>query len=110
MQQEAVEEKQEQQEQHEEEQEKKPQKEGKKSKKRKEVKEEKKEEEFKHKRKGFIRIFPVWLRVIVILALTVGALVAGLMVGYGVLGEGDDMNDVLDRQLWEGIYDYMRGE
>lgn len=52
------------------------------------------------------RIFPIWLRLIVILILCCAALIAGAMVGYGVLGDGAP-KDVLKRETWEHIIDIV---
>ncbi|WP_085506236.1 DNA-directed RNA polymerase subunit beta [Thalassobacillus devorans] len=49
------------------------------------------------------RIFPIWLRLIVITILCVLALIVGLIVGYGVLGDGDPL-DVLKLETWEHIW------
>ncbi|MFG6114093.1 DNA-directed RNA polymerase subunit beta [Halobacillus sp. MO56] len=49
------------------------------------------------------RIFPIWLRLIFITILCVVALIVGLMVGYGVLGEGQPL-DVLKLETWEHIW------
>ncbi|WP_051189183.1 DNA-directed RNA polymerase subunit beta [Halalkalibacillus halophilus] len=77
--------------------------------KRKEVREEKKKEKGT-KPKGRVRYIPVWLRFILIIAIAVTALIVGLMVGFGVIGEGGDPSDVLDRSMWEDLYDYIRGK
>lgn len=52
------------------------------------------------------RIFPIWLRMIVILLLAVSALVAGLMIGYGVIGDGNP-TDVLKKETWQHIIDLV---
>ena len=49
------------------------------------------------------RIFPIWLRLIVITILCVLALIVGLIVGYGVLGDGDPL-DVLKLETWKHIW------
>ncbi|SEA68603.1 DNA-directed RNA polymerase subunit beta [Thalassobacillus cyri] len=49
------------------------------------------------------RIFPIWLRLIVITILCAVALIVGLMVGYGVLGDGQPL-DVLKLETWEHIW------
>ncbi len=55
------------------------------------------------------RIFPIWLRLIFVLVCAVGALVAGLMIGFGVIGDGDP-NEVLNRETWEHIMKFIKPE
>jgi len=79
--------------------------------KRRQAKQAKKEAKKEKKlSKGRIRYIPVWLRVILIALLCIGAFIGGLMVGFGTLGEGDDMKTVLDREFWDSIFNYIRGE
>ncbi|MET3684242.1 hypothetical protein ABID56_002368 [Alkalibacillus flavidus] len=75
---------------------------------RKAAKEAKKEE--KKKRKGRVRYLPVWLRFLLVIVLSAAALVLGLMVGYGIVGEGDDPSGALDPDMWQRMYDYIRGK
>lgn len=53
-----------------------------------------------------VRVFPVWLRLIVILVLCVIALVGGAMMGYGIIGKGDPLN-VFDIKTWTHIRDII---
>lgn len=53
-----------------------------------------------------IRVFPIWLRIIVISILCVAALVVGLMVGYGVIGDGPP-TEVLKKETWQHIIDIV---
>ncbi|WP_017798175.1 DNA-directed RNA polymerase subunit beta [Oceanobacillus kimchii] len=53
-----------------------------------------------------IRVFPIWLRIIVISILCVAALVIGLMVGYGVIGDGSP-TEVLKKETWQHIIDII---
>ncbi|MDQ0352694.1 hypothetical protein J2R98_002545 [Alkalibacillus filiformis] len=76
--------------------------------KRKAAKEERKKE--KKQKKGRIRYIPVWLRFVLAIVLSIAALAIGMMVGYGVIGEGDEPSSVLDRSLWENLYDYIKGK
>ncbi|GAB3789486.1 DNA-directed RNA polymerase subunit beta [Virgibacillus kimchii] len=71
-----------------------------KSQSRKQRKEKRKE------RKPRRRIFPLWLRIIVVLLLAAGALVSGLMIGFGVLGDGTP-TDVLKVETWQHIIDIV---
>ncbi|NIK11832.1 DNA-directed RNA polymerase subunit beta [Alkalibacillus almallahensis] len=75
---------------------------------RKAAKEEKKKN--KKKRKGRIRYLPVWVRFLLVIILAIVAAILGLVVGYGVVGEGEDPSSVLDPDLWQNMYDYIRGK
>ncbi|WP_164218408.1 DNA-directed RNA polymerase subunit beta [Virgibacillus sp. YIM 98842] len=55
------------------------------------------------------RIFPLWLRIIVVLILAAGALVAGLMIGFGVIGDGTP-TDILKVETWQHIIDIVVGD
>ncbi|MBT2583783.1 DNA-directed RNA polymerase subunit beta [Planococcus sp. ISL-109] len=56
-----------------------------------------------------IRLFPIWLRVLLVIGLLVVMAVLGVMVGYGVIGEGN-AGDALKWETWQHILDIMRGE
>ena len=56
-----------------------------------------------------IRLFPIWLRIILILALLLGAIAAGLVVGYGYIGDGKPA-DALKWDTWQHILDIMNGK
>lgn len=60
----------------------------------------------KKKRKFRIRLIPIWLRLIIVILLLALSLIAGAMVGYGVIGEGDPM-DVFQRETWQHILDIV---
>lgn len=53
-----------------------------------------------------IRLIPLWLRLILVIALVAGSLIAGLMVGYGVMGGGNP-KDVLKKETWTHIVDLV---
>ncbi|HLS09906.1 DNA-directed RNA polymerase subunit beta [Lentibacillus sp.] len=72
---------------------------------RKEQKKKRKQEKRKHK-KPRRRIFPIWLRIIVVLVLSIIALASGLMIGYGVIGDGNP-TDALEWQTWQHIIDIV---
>ncbi|WP_101842400.1 DNA-directed RNA polymerase subunit beta [Halobacillus sp. Marseille-P3879] len=55
------------------------------------------------------RILPIWLRIIIVLVLSALALAIGLMIGYGVLGDGDPL-DALSWSTWEQIINIVTGE
>ncbi|MFC4713073.1 DNA-directed RNA polymerase subunit beta [Planococcus dechangensis] len=56
-----------------------------------------------------IRLIPIWLRILLVLALIVTMAALGAMVGYGVLGDGN-AGDALKWETWQHILDIMRGE
>jgi hypothetical protein len=56
-----------------------------------------------------IRLIPIWLRILLVLALIVAMAALGAMVGYGVLGDGN-AGDALKWETWQHILDIMRGE
>ena len=53
-----------------------------------------------------IRLIPIWLRVLLVIAMVGGSLIGGLMVGYGVLGDGNP-KDVLKKETWTHIVDLV---
>ncbi|WP_223701103.1 DNA-directed RNA polymerase subunit beta [Sutcliffiella deserti] len=61
----------------------------------------------KQRLKWRIRLIPIWLRLIIILAIMIVAAVAGAMVGYGILGGGSPM-DVFNRETWQHIIDLVQ--
>lgn len=56
-----------------------------------------------------IRLFPIWLRILLVIALLVLAAALGAMVGYGVLGDGEP-RDALKWETWQHIIDIMSGK
>lgn len=73
--------------------------------------EAKTKEKSRRKRKTKLRTrkFPIWLRIIVVLLLFAGCLVLGLMVGYGVIGDGTP-TEVLEKSTWQHIVDIINKE
>lgn len=63
----------------------------------------------KKARKPRRRIFPIWLRIIVVLMLSALALIIGAIIGYGVLGDGSPL-DVLKIETWQHIIDIVKKE
>jgi len=53
-----------------------------------------------------VRLIPIWLRLILVIAMVVGSLIGGLMVGYGVIGGGNP-KDVLKKETWTHIVDLV---
>lgn len=56
-----------------------------------------------------IRLFPIWLRIILVIVLIVLAAALGAMVGYGVIGDGEP-KDALKWETWQHIIDIMSGK
>lgn len=56
-----------------------------------------------------IRLIPIWLRLIILVAVMAIAIIAGAMFGYGVLGGGNPM-DVLNKETWQHILDLVNKE
>lgn len=56
-----------------------------------------------------IRMFPIWLRILLVTALFAGAAAAGLMVGYGVLGDGVP-KDALKWETYQHILEIKDGK
>lgn len=56
-----------------------------------------------------IRMFPIWLRIILVIALIVLAAALGAMVGYGIIGDGEP-RDALQWETWQHILDIMSGK
>jgi hypothetical protein len=56
-----------------------------------------------------LRIFPIWLRIVLIAGLSFIALCVGLMIGYGGLGDGDP-KDALKWETWQHIADLIYKE
>lgn len=56
-----------------------------------------------------IRLFPIWLRIILVSALIIGAMAAGLMIGYGYIGDGEP-KDALKWTTWQHILDILNGK
>ena len=53
-----------------------------------------------------VRLFPILVRVIIVLALAGGSLILGLMVGYGIIGDGSPA-DALKKETWTHIIDIV---
>lgn len=73
---------------------------------RKQQKKQEKEEKRKNK-KPRRRVLPIWFRIIIVLVLCAAALITGLMIGYGVIGDGNP-TDALDPDTWQHIIDIVK--
>ncbi|AQU80291.1 hypothetical protein AJGP001_13855 [Planococcus faecalis] len=56
-----------------------------------------------------IRLFPIWLRIIIVIVLIALAVVLGVMIGFGVIGDGEPA-DALKWETWQHIVDIMSGK
>lgn len=56
-----------------------------------------------------IRLFPIWLRIIIVLLLVGASATVGMMIGYGVIGDGEP-KDVLKWETWIHILDIIQGK
>ena len=56
-----------------------------------------------------IRMFPIWLRILLIILLLAAAVAAGLMIGYGVVGDGKP-TDALKWETYQYILDIKDGK
>lgn len=73
----------------------------------KKIKKQATSEEKKSNRRVRIRLIPIWLRLILIIILFSASLAGGLMVGYGVMGDGK-AKDVFKKQTWTHIIDLVK--
>ncbi|QBK25271.1 DNA-directed RNA polymerase subunit beta [Ureibacillus thermophilus] len=55
------------------------------------------------------RKIPIWLRIVIVLILMFFASICGLMIGYGVIGEGAPM-DALKWETYQHILDLINGK
>lgn len=62
----------------------------------------------KRTKKPIRRIFPIWLRLIVIFLLAIFALILGMIIGFSVLGDGNPL-DVLSFDFWRYVLDIING-
>jgi len=53
-----------------------------------------------------VRLFPILIRLVIVIALALGSLIIGLMVGYGVIGDGNPQ-DALKKETWTHIIDIV---
>ncbi|MDN4605981.1 DNA-directed RNA polymerase subunit beta [Sporosarcina highlanderae] len=56
-----------------------------------------------------VRILPIWLRIILVLALMAGAVALGVTIGYGYIGDGNPA-DALKKETWTHIVDIIKGK
>ncbi|WP_382920874.1 DNA-directed RNA polymerase subunit beta, partial [Streptomyces sp. NPDC057062] len=73
---------------------------------REQLKEEKVKASTKEKRKVRVRLIPIWLRVIIVIFTLFISLILGVIIGYGVIGDGKPM-DALKKSTWTHIIDLV---
>jgi len=55
------------------------------------------------------RLIPIWLRIVIVLILLILVATTGLMIGFGVIGNGEPL-DVLKKEPWQHILDIINGK
>jgi uncharacterized membrane protein len=78
-------------------------------KKAKKAKKEQDTNEQKDKTRIRIRLIPIWVRVLLVLIFMVISTIVGLVVGYGIIGNGNPQ-DALDKSTWQHIIDLVEKE
>ena len=53
-----------------------------------------------------LRVFPIWLSLLLVIVAIMASLIVGLIVGYGVIGDGEPF-DALKVSTWTKIYDLV---
>ncbi|OAS88139.1 MULTISPECIES: DNA-directed RNA polymerase subunit beta [Metabacillus] len=56
-----------------------------------------------------IRLIPIWVRVLLVLIFMVLSTLVGLIVGYGIIGNGNPA-DALEESTWQHIIDLVEKE
>ena len=56
-----------------------------------------------------IRLLPIWLRIILVLLLLIGAAILDAIIGYGYIGDGEPA-DVFKKETWIHILDIIKGK
>jgi hypothetical protein len=78
---------------------------------REELKQTKKEIKEKSEQKKTvkirIRLFPIWLRLLIIVLTLAASLLAGVAVGYGIIGNGE-VKDAFKESTWTHIIDLVK--
>lgn len=60
----------------------------------------------KESRRPKFRLIPIWLRLLIVTLLLVVSMTIGLMVGYGVIGDGK-ASDILKISTWNHLVDLI---
>lgn len=56
-----------------------------------------------------VRLIPIWLKVLIVIFLTAVCLIAGVVTGYAVIGDGKPQ-DALKKETWTHIIDIVNKE
>jgi len=73
---------------------------------RQEAKQQKQKQNDEAPKRQRRRLLPIWLRIIIVLVICVVALIIGLMIGYGFIGDGNP-SDALKIDTWQHIIDIV---
>lgn len=68
-----------------------------------------KEKKKKQNPSNRIRLIPIWARIILVVLFFAASLIAGAMLGYGIVGDGEP-RDVLNKETWQNIHDIIYKE
>ncbi|SDI03425.1 DNA-directed RNA polymerase subunit beta [Alteribacillus persepolensis] len=55
-----------------------------------------------------VRLVPIWARLVIVLLLFLFSIIAGLLVGYALIGEGSSFN-ILKWETWQSMMDFIQG-
>jgi uncharacterized membrane protein len=67
------------------------------------------EQNYKNRIRIRIRLIPIWVRVLLVLIFMVLSTLVGLIVGYGIIGNGNPA-DALEESTWQHIIDLVEKE
>jgi hypothetical protein len=56
-----------------------------------------------------VRLIPIWLKIAIVILLTLVSALAGTVVGYGIIGNGKP-SEALDKSTWTHIIDIINKE
>ncbi|WP_453993096.1 DNA-directed RNA polymerase subunit beta [Bacillus nitroreducens] len=73
---------------------------------REEQKNTEKEPKKKRERKIRIRLIPIWVRILLVIVLFAASIIIGVVVGYGVIGDGKP-SDALKKSTWQHVIDIV---
>lgn len=63
----------------------------------------------KERTEARIRLVPIWAKLLIALGLFFISLIAGLIVGYTLIGEGNSIQ-ILNWETWQSLLDFMNGK
>lgn len=65
-----------------------------------------KEPKKKREQRIRIRLIPIWVRLLLVVVLFAASIIIGVIVGYGVIGDGKP-SDALKKETWQHIIDLI---